>query len=193
MTDLQTRPPIEPVEPDVPPARRWVKVLLALICAGIAAMWVYAFVFAGKDGVYRVKNDQWRSAAQTICKDAQDRRLALADTEGGYIANPTVEQMRQRADIVDQATDIIERMLNDVVALPLTTDHDQHAVDVWQRYFRILIEDRRAYTARLRTGELAPYRESVVEGGPVTNVITDFTSGNNVKSCAPPGELNGDA
>lgn len=193
MTDVQTRPPVEPSELEPQPGRRWVKVLLGVICAGIAAMWVYAFVFAEKDGVYRVKNDQWRSSAQQICKSAQAERVALADTSEGYIANPTPEQMRERADIVDHATDILERMLNDVVALPLTTEHDRHAVDVWQGFFRILLDDRRAYTARLRAGDLVPYRESVVEGGPVTNVITDFTSGNNVKDCAPPGELNGDA
>jgi len=166
-----------------------VRVLLAFLVAAIVAMWVYAFVFAPKKGVYHIDSAQWRADAERICKAATEQRIALADTGGGFIAQPTHDDMLKRAGIVDQATDILERMLDDVAALPLDTDRDRQLVAVWEGYYRTLIADRRAYTARLRNFDNAPFREALVHGGPISDVLTDFTSGNDIKSCAPPGEL----
>ena len=183
---------IDTIAPVEPKRRRWVRVLLAVVCALIAAMWVYAFVFAPKQGVYLVTDKGWRTSAAQICTAANDERLALADTSDGYIVNPTREQMIERADIVDRATVIVERMVNDVVALPLSGAEDRERVAIFAKYYRQIIDDRRAYTARLRKFQLEPYRETVVGGGPVTNVVIDFTTGNGIPQCMPPGELGGD-
>ena len=175
-----------------PKSRPWVKVVLVLICSLIAAMWVYAFIFAPKQGVYFVTDKNWRTSADRICATAEQQRLALADTAQGYIKNPTHEQMLQRADIVDRATDTIEGMINDIAALPLASGDDRERVTIFMKYYRQIIADRRAYTARLRAFDLEPYRESLVNGGPVTNVVIDFTTGNAIPHCMPPGELGGD-
>ena len=179
-------------EPAPRPARPWVRWLLALICALIAAMWVYAFIFAPKQGVYFVTDKAWRTAADQICVSAEQQRIALADTAQGYISEPTHEQMTQRADIVDRATDIIDGMITDLEALPLDGDDNRERVAVFTKYYRQIVEDRRAYTARLRAFQLETYRETLVNGGPVTNVVIDFTSGNAIPHCVPPGELGGD-
>ena len=172
--------------------RRWVTAVLVLVCSLIAAMWVYAFGFASKEGVYFVTDKGWRISADQICASAERRRLALQDTTQGYITNPTHAQMIQRADIVDHATDIIEGMLDDVAALPLAGDKDRERVTVFVKYYREIIADRRAYTGRLRAFDLEPYRESLVNGSPVTNTVIDFTTGNAITHCMPPGELGGD-
>jgi hypothetical protein len=183
---------IETAIPTAPKSRRWVRVLLVTVCVLIAAMWVYAFLLAPKGGVYFVTDKAWRTSADQICAGAEQQRLALVDTAEGYIAHPTHEQMTQRADIVDQATNIVERMLNDVEALPLAGAKDRLRVGVFVKYYREIISDRRAYTARLRTFDLEPYRESLVHGSPVTNTVIDFTTGNAIPHCMPPGELGGD-
>jgi hypothetical protein len=184
------------VDPEIEPAphktRGWVKATLILICALIAAMWVYAFVFAPKEGVYFVTEKAWRASADQICATAEQQRLALADTDEGYIANPTQAQMIQRADIVDQATDLLDGMVTDIEALPLAGAKDRERVTIFVKYYRQIISDRRAYTARLRAFDLGPYRETLVHGGPVTNVVIDFTTGNDIAHCMPPGELGGD-
>ena len=41
------------------------------ICALIAAMWVYAFGFAPKEGVYFVTDKAWRTSAEQICADGR--------------------------------------------------------------------------------------------------------------------------
>ncbi len=171
------------------PGRRGLRWALLAICLGLLAMWIYAFLFAPSKGVYRVDDANWRAQAETICTSADAERLALADTSGGYIANPTPAQMRQHAAVVDKATDILERMLDDVVAVPVTTDRDRLLIDTFEKYYRTIIADRRTYTAALDAGRLVSYEETSVDGGPVTNVVTDFTSGNDIKACVPPGEL----
>lgn len=187
--ELEATPP--------PRRRRWVRALLVLICALIAAMWVYAFVFAPKSGVYFVTDKAWRTSADRICVGVAQQRLALVDTSGGYISNPTHEQMIQRADIVDRATDLLDGMVNDIEALPLASsgdeaDKDRERVSIFVKYYREIIGDRRAYTARLRAFDLGPYRESLLNGGPVSNTVIDFTTGNDITHCMPPGELGGD-
>jgi hypothetical protein len=186
---MKTLDPEAVVEPK---SRLWVKVVLITICALILAMWVYAFGFATKTGVYYVTDKTWRTSADQICATAETKRQALVDTSQGYIKNPTHAQMIQRADIVDKATDILDGMLDDVGALPLNSENNHERVTVFMKYYREIISDRRAYTARLRAFDLAPYRETLVLGSPVTNTVIDFTTGNNITHCMPPGELGGD-
>lgn len=177
------------------PARRrspW-RYIVAVAVALLMAMWVYALFFASKKGTYRVDDDAWRADAAQICRAAELERRELVDTSDGYIADPTPAQAAERADLVDQATDIIETALDDVVALPLATDRDRSLVADYEGYYRIVIADRRVYTARLREFDLRPYGETRVDGGPVTNVIIDFTTVNEMKACAPPSDLTGGA
>jgi hypothetical protein len=170
-----------------------VRVLLTVIVLLLVAMWVYAFGFASKKGVYRVESEAWRDNATVVCQATRLNLAQLTDTSEGYIENPTNEQMLKRADIVDRATDLLEGQLAELVAFPVESDRDVTLIDSFEGFYRTLISDRRAYTAKLRQFILEPYRETLlVKGGPVTNAITDFTTGNNIKACAPPGELGGD-
>lgn len=183
-------PPVE-----ARPGRMWVKIVLVILCLMVAGMWVFYFFFASDQGIYQLEDTTWREKAAPICQAAQDQRELLVDKTGGYIDNPTPEQMAQRAAIVDKATDIIERMLGDIVAIPVATARDRQLLDIFDENYRLVINDRRRYAASLRAGVLVPYSETVVAGGPVSNVVADFTAGvkgNDVPACTPPGELGGD-
>jgi hypothetical protein len=188
---LQTPPTTDPA------SSRWkmsfTKVVLIVVCLLLLAMWVYAFGFASKKAAYRVDDAAWRQRAQSVCQVYEAKRLELVDTAQGYIANPTHAQMLQRADVVDRATDIIEAELSDVIAVKPSSQRDRSLVDQYAGYARIVIGDRRAYTARLRNFDLKPYGETRVDGGPVSNLLTDFTIVNEMPACAPAGELGGDA
>ncbi|MEQ1874013.1 MAG: hypothetical protein ABL953_09815 [Ilumatobacteraceae bacterium] len=191
MTDSR----FETVDEKMAPRHGWfVRILLIAICAVLAAMWVYYFLFASDTGVYQLQDKSWREKASTICVAAQAERTALVDTEEGFISNPTDEQMLQRADIVEQATDIVEQMLNDILAIPVDNDDDRLRLETFEENYRIVIADRRRYIATLRELKLEPYNETIVGGGPVSNVVLDFTAGvkgNDVPECSPPGELGG--
>jgi hypothetical protein len=182
-------PPEYLAQAPAPRKHPWLRWLIIVVCVLIAAMWAYAFLWAPSKGVYRVDDNHWRSEAQIICQAATVQRLQLVDTDQGFIAHPTNAQMIAHADVVDRATDILDKMLTDVVAVPVPTTRDQELIATFEKYYRVILSDRRAYTAKLRSFENANYEETSVDGGPVTNVVTDFTSGNNIKACVPPGEL----
>lgn len=171
---------------------RPVAILLTAVILLLAAMWIYALFFASKEAAYRIDDDAWRTNAQQICVRYQAQRLELVDTDQGYIAEPTTDQMIERADLVDQATDLLAAQLEELVAgVPAGAD-DQVLLDDYERYWRIVLADRRAYTERLRAFDLQPYLETKVDGGPVTNLLVDFSVVNQIKSCSPPNELGGD-
>ena len=172
-----------------------VRSLIGVLCLLCAAMWAYYLFLAPEQGIYQLQDTTWRERAKPICVAAQSERLSLADVDEGYIANPTPEQMAERADIVERATDILEGMLDDIVALPVDNDRDRQLIEIFEENYRLVIDDRRRYLGELRAGNLVPYTETVVAGGPVSNVVLDFTAGvkgNEVPECSPPGELGGD-
>jgi hypothetical protein len=181
-------------DPDAPQPRRvtFTKVLLTIIILALVAMWVYAFGFASKKAAYRVDDDAWRARAEQICTTYRDERLQLVDMSEGYIAQPTPEQMIQRADLVDQATDILERQLDEVLAVRPPSERDRSLVTEYEGYWRTVFADRRAYTARLRDLQLEPYFETAIDGTPVTNLLTDFSVVNRMPTCTPPNELGGE-
>lgn len=184
-----------PLDAKARPAKPWVKALLAVLCVAMAAMWLYYFLIASDQGVYQLKDKSWRVAAAKVCAAADQERQRLSNTSGGYISKPTPAQMRERADIVDKATDILDRMLTDIVAIPVDNDRDRVLLTAFEDQYRTVLNDRRRYSASLRAGKLVPFTETVVAGGPVSNVIDDFTAGvkgNDVPECTPPSELGGE-
>ena len=169
------------------------KVLLAMVVLGIVVMWVYAFGFAPRKGAYRVDDAEWRARAEQVCARYEAQRLELVDTSAGYIAEPTEAQMIERADLVDAATALLQASLDEVTAVQPASDRDRTLVAEYRAYVETMLADRRRYTEQLRAFDLQPYTETAVDGGsPVTNVITDFTIVNEMRSCTPPGELGGD-
>lgn len=196
MNSSDPSPPADQVSPelgdDAPRRIRPVAVLLTAVILLLAAMWVYALFFASKEAAYRVDDDAWRENAQQICSRYQAQRLELVDTSEGYIAEPTKEQMIERADLVDQATDLLEAQLVELVADVPAGEEDTRLIADFERYWRTVLSDRRAYTERLRAFDLQPYLETKVDGGPVTNLLVDFSVVNEIKSCSPPNELGGD-
>lgn len=196
MTGTMIAPGAQPTDdPTARPAGRWwVKLILLLGCLLMVAMWVYYLLLAPDKGVYQLDDETWAPQAAAVCAAAKADMRALETTEGGFIEEPTVEQMAERARIVGEATDILEQMVDDVMAIPVDNDRDRAILAVFEEHYRMVIADRRRYEDSLANGENVRYTETVVQeaGGPVTNVITDFTAGvkgNEVPECSPPNDL----
>ena len=59
----------------VPSRHNWfVRILLILICAVLATMWIFYFFFASDKGVYQLQDTSWREKASPICVAAQAER-----------------------------------------------------------------------------------------------------------------------
>lgn len=182
------------VEPDQRrPVVRWsVRILLALLIAGFVAFWTWALFFASKEAVNKIDDRAWAERAEQICADANEARLELSDYR--TIVDGDDEQIaaliRERADIVDRATDIIEQMLDDVVAVAPTDEKGQAIVPQWEDEYRSYIQSRRDYADDLRaTGENLAFYEPGADGIPVSERLETFAGDNEMPSCAPPRDL----
>jgi hypothetical protein len=172
----------------VRPGRTWVKILIGLVCLGLAAMWVYGFFFASRDAVSRVDDLSWSERAEEICAAANQERFGLADERRIDDAGP--DALAERAAIIDQATLIVEQMIDDVVSVPPAGVEDKAIVDTWEGFYRQLITDRRAYTDTLRAGENRPFAETAEDGAPISEWINDFTVANEMTECSAPLDLS---
>ena len=91
-----------------------------------------------------------------------------------------------RADLVDESTDLLSAMLDDIVAVTPSDEKGQAIVPEWEADYRVLLEDRYRYADRLRGGENVAFTETAVDGVPITERIEKFTLDNEMPTCAPP-------
>jgi hypothetical protein len=187
MTDLSLT---EAPAPERPPSR-WrvvarVALVLGLVC--FAAFWTWALFFASKEPINRIGDRAWAARAEQICVTADRQRLELADFRTMEGADAAL--VNERADIVDRATDIIEQMLDDVMAQSPTDAKGQDLVPQWGSDYRTYIADRRLFTESLReSGENLPFYETEAGGIPISEKLEVFAADNNMATCSPPRDL----
>lgn len=168
--------------------RLWVAVLLTVVSLSIVAFWIWALFFPpSKQSVAKVSDDAWASRAEEICREANIARDQLADLR--RVDESGANALLERADLIDEATNIVEAMVADVMAQPLAVDEDRQIAAKWQDMYATLIADRRIYTDELRQGKNGAFPESAVDGMPISDFINDFTVANRMKSCSAPLDL----
>ena len=195
---MSTMTPISPTSSDEQRPRanalRWVvRVVLAVVIAGFVVFWTWALFFASKEAVNKIDDRAWAARAEAICTEANAARLELSDDRSIVdVADEEVAALvRERAEIVDRATDIVERMLDDVVAVEPADAKGRAIVPEWEADYRSYIEGRRAYASDLRaTGENLPFYEPGADGIPISERIATFAGDNEMPSCSPPRDLS---
>jgi hypothetical protein len=170
------------------PSRRWVRALLTAICLGFAAFWIWALFFASKESINRIGDDDWAARAESICTEAHAERAQLIDLRAVDEADPAL--LTEKAGIVDEATDILDAMIDDLEAVAPADAKGADIVPLWIADYRTYLQDRRNYTARLRSGELGPFRETAVDGIPISEKLQTFAGDNDMDACAPPSDLS---
>ncbi|HEY5875273.1 MAG TPA: hypothetical protein VIT64_08235 [Ilumatobacteraceae bacterium] len=171
-----------------PRSRPVLRVLLVVILALLAAMWIYAFLFAPKEGVNRIGDREWSDRAELRCAAAKDQLVALADMR--TIDDVGEGALTEKAAIVDKTNLILTAMLDDLTAVEPTDEKGQEIIPLWLDDYRAYVADRRTYADRLRAGENPPFAESAVEGSPITGFINDVARQNNMPSCQAPVDLS---
>ena len=170
-----------------PGRRRLVIAVLGVAIALILVMWVYAFGFADKRSLYRVGDREWAVNAETRCATAVKELDALADFR--RIDQVGADALQEKAKIVDKANDIVTRMVDDLsVDAPAKSENGADA-QKWIADYRTYLANRRDFADQLRRGENKPFSEAEIDGSPITNFLTDFAIGNDMRSCAPPTDL----
>ncbi|MGA1260328.1 MAG: hypothetical protein ACO309_08980, partial [Ilumatobacteraceae bacterium] len=101
-----------------------------------------------------------------------------------------VDGLRQRADLVDRATDTLEAMIRSLKADQPADEKGRAIVPLWIAEYERYVDDRRSYAQRLRTGDNAPFSESTFEGLPLAERLATFAGDNRMPACAPPIDLS---
>ena len=165
-----------------------VRVLLTVVVAGFVVFWIWALFFASKESVNKIDDRAWAARGEQICLEATEQRLELTDLRTIVDGGP--ELIRERAGIIDRATDTLEQMIDDLVAVEPTDLKGQEIVPLWEADYRTYLEDRRNYADELRrTGENLPFYETEVDAIPVSELLATFAIDNEMPSCAPPYDL----
>jgi hypothetical protein len=150
----------------------WGSVVLLL------AFWVWALFFAPKESINMIEDRAWAERAEAICV-AYDPQIRAF--EGRANADLDV-----RADLVDESTDLLSQMLDEIVAVTPSDEKGQAIVPDWEADYRTLLDDRHRYADQLRSGENVAFTETAIDGVPITERIEKFALDNRMPTCAPP-------
>ena len=164
--------------------RVWLKSLLALACVGIAAMWVYAFVFAPRDGVNPVKDPAWTDGAEAVCSSTSKQLNALVFKVEITGSNKDTD-LPKYVENLDQGYALMTKMVDSLEALPRTSEKAIQIVPRWIADYRVFVEDLRLWIEELRAGRITKFAVSVTDTGvPVEERINTFAVENRIRICS---------
>ncbi len=151
-------------------------------------MWIYALFFASKEVVNKVADEQWRRDSDEICLSAKRQRESLIDLR--LVSESGPNALAERADVVDLATDTLEKMVFEIANLPVMDAKGAAIVPLWLADYRTYIADRRNYADQLRDGINSPFAETQIDQLPLSEKLATFASDNRLASCKPPIDLS---
>jgi hypothetical protein len=182
VTDQRTAPHVPSYIPGGQPGRwgrsRIRKVIIAAGILTLIVFWVWALFFASKTAINKIEDREWAARAEDVCAQY---KIELRALDARASADLDV-----RAGLVEESTDLLSAMLDDVMAVTPADDKGRAIVPAWEADYRQLLADRYRYAERLRAGENVPFTETAVQGVPITERIETFAADNEMRSCSPP-------
>jgi len=166
------------------PPRQWVRILLSVVVLAIVAMWVYAFGFAPRGGVNPVRDKAWTDGADAICTQASAELKPLVFTTKIESDN-VAEDLPAFVANLDKGYVIVSTMLDDLEALPRSSEKAQTLVPQWIADYRLFQKNLHDWIEELRTGKMAEFGVGVTDTGiPVNERINTFATENRIRSCS---------
>jgi hypothetical protein len=160
------------------------RVLTVLTILGLVGFWIWILSGApSRNNPDRVDDRALVAATARRCKVAMkaiDRLPPAAQTRTAT----------ERAAVVDEATSLLDRMIDGIEADAPRSGDDAIRFRGWIRDWRTYTHDRRDYTRRLRRSPRAKFLLDVNKAGDsVDRVITNFADINDIPACDAPGDV----
>ena len=157
---------------------------LLLLAAFWGWIWLYQLSNQGeRDMPDRLDDMAWTADAETICQAAENRIAALPGAHTAATAD-------ERAEVIDAATDEIERMLTEIEAIaPTGGGRDATITAAWVDDYRQFLGDRYAYADALRSDPNARFLVTEKYGSHITAPIDRFARVNEMEGCMTPGDV----
>lgn len=162
-----------------------------VVVASFVGIWGYVmwltFVEGRAEPRDRLDDVRFTEAAEDTC--APSAALFASLPLASEVHTP-----EERADLLDEATDELERMVDRLEGIVAPRDADEaRAVARWLADYRTLVQDRREYAAAQRDPSHPRYDQPFVvtdRGGfQVDVLIEDFAHVNRMESCEPPDDV----
>lgn len=162
-----------------------------VVVASFVVIWGYVlwltFVEGRAEPRDRLDDERFTEAAEDTCAPSAARFASLP------LASE-VDTPEERADLLDEATDELERMVERLEGVVPPRDAEEaRAVSRWLADYRTLVQDRRDYAAAQRDPSHPRYDQPFVvtdRGGfQVDVLIEDFAHVNRMESCEPPDDV----
>ncbi len=162
-----------------------------LVVASFVGIWGYVlwltFVEGRAEPRDRLEDTSFTEAAEDTCapSSAFFASLPLASE---------VDSPEERADLLDEASDELEQMVERLDGLVRPRDAEEaRAVRRWLDDYRTLVQDRREYAAAQRDPSHPRYDQpfAVTDRGgfQVDVLIEEFAHVNRMESCEPPNDV----
>ena len=164
------------------------RIVASLLCLVLASFWIYAFFIADTNKRNLIGDKSWPKYAESICAKAEQERFKLADFSR---IDGTPEELTKRAGLVEQATDGLDVMVQDLGLRTPSDENGRNVVRLWLAEYMTYFEDRREYIVELRAGNNVTFSETAIEGVPISERLLTFANENNMASCAPPTDVAG--
>lgn len=169
----------------VRPRRRfgWGTLGVLVVVVGLIVMWGYAF-FATPPAPGRIEGSSFPTDAERICAAAK------ADLER-VPRSITVKTSAERAALVDQGTDILDRMLDQLAAAAPTQEPGATITREWIQDWRTYDTNRRDYAQRLRTDPNARFyvSQSTRDSAQITAAVDRLARVNGMEACTVPDDV----
>jgi hypothetical protein len=170
---------------DEPRRSRFWRGVLTIAVLGMVAMWVYVLYLAFGPGRApspdRLEDPAFATAAQARCREALDVVAELPAAQDTATA-------AERADVLDEANESFEDMLDDLTELGarIPPGEDREIVSEWLADWRIYVDDRRDFADALRTDERSRLLVTAKGGQQITDYINEFAKDNQMPACGSP-------
>ncbi len=158
-------------------------VLGSLAFVAMAVYWTLIFT-----GSFNWRNPDklhdatWVARAARICAPVERYINALPRAQ-------TARTPDERATTVDQGSDKLATMIEELGATPPDNASDRDVVTAWLSDWKVYVSDRRDFTRRLRLDPKAEPLFTEVHGGWATNSIDAFADANDLVACSSPQDL----
>ena len=176
----------EPVNSNI---RRRLMIALGVLClVALAGFWGWIWVYqlsnhGERDMPDRLDDLAWTSTADEICEVTEQRLAQLPPAH-------TVATADERADIIDDATNEVEQMLQSLESIvPTGSSRDARITAAWIADYREFLQDRHTYADTLRRDPGARFLVTEKYGSHITAPIDRFARVNEMERCMTPGDV----
>jgi hypothetical protein len=171
--------------------RRGIRILLVGVVLALAAMWVYVLFIAQHRSPNRLSDQTWSARAEAVCAGVTARLDALPPASSFADITPREDALRQRADVGQQATDLLRDQVRRLRALAAPTGADDPVlVAAWLADWDTYLTDRQEHVEDWRAGNDHPFAETETEGGgPISDRMDELAKTNGMTSCVVPQDF----